>query len=154
MEKQMKDRLTSRDVWVRALYMVFFVVAYGVAELVLSLVVLFQFGTILITGSANEPLLRFGHNLSQYVYQILQFQTFNTEDKAFPFSDWPDEAPGDNRWLPSNSAEVTETPASDLPVEPPQQAAAEGHVSDPLDSESNRDEGPDIDADTGMPPRS
>ncbi len=99
MDEDMKRRLTSRDLWLRALYMVFYMIAYGVAELVVTLIVIFQFFVILLTGQANEPVLRLGTNLSRYVYQILQFQTFNSEDKPFPFAPWPDAEPTDSRWV-------------------------------------------------------
>ncbi|MFP6815301.1 MAG: DUF4389 domain-containing protein [Pseudomonadales bacterium] len=92
MEQETKQRLTRRDIWMRALFMVLFAIAYSVAEAVVVLLVLFQFVTVLLTGHANQKALRLGHNLSTYVYQILQFQTFNTESRPFPFSDWPDEA--------------------------------------------------------------
>ena len=99
MEEEMKQRLTSRNIWSRALYMVLFAIAYTFAETIVAFLVVLQFLAILFTGSAIEPLLRFGTNLSSYVYQILQFQTFNTEIHPFPFSDWPDEDAGGDRWL-------------------------------------------------------
>jgi hypothetical protein len=52
-------------------------------------VVVIQFGFVLITGDRNQKLLDFGASLSKFIYQILQFVTFNSEDKPFPFSDWP-----------------------------------------------------------------
>jgi hypothetical protein len=55
---------------------------------------------VLFTGGANEPVLRFGRNLGAYIRQVLEFQTFNTELRPFPFSDWPDLDPDDdNLWL-------------------------------------------------------
>lgn len=98
MDVELKARLTSGDVWMRALYMIFFAIAYGVAELLIVLTVVFQFLAILFTGSANAPLLRFGRNLSEYVFQIIQFETFNSEAKPFPLSDWPDEEPDGEQW--------------------------------------------------------
>ena len=89
MEEQLKSRLTSSDVWVRGLYMIFFAIAWSLSETLLAVSVLFQFLSVLFTGSANQPLLRFGQNLSRYHYQIARFVSFNTEDKPFPFSDWP-----------------------------------------------------------------
>ena len=68
-----------------------------------------QFFIVLFTGGANEQLLRFGNNLSAYVYRILRFQTFNTESQPFPFADWPDEAVADNPW--TGEPETTEGPA-------------------------------------------
>lgn len=112
MNDEMKARLTSGDVWMRALYMIFFAIAYSVAELLIGLTVIFQFLNILFTGNANVPLLRFGRNLSEYVFQIVQFETFNTEDRPFPFTDWPDQEPGGEQWQESDAVEtaVPETP--------------------------------------------
>ncbi len=101
MEEVLRQRLTSRGIWSRALYMVLFAIAYTITETIIFFLVVFQFIAILLTGSANQPLLRFGTNLSTYVYQMLQFQTFNTETHPFPFSDWPDEDAQGDRWLAS-----------------------------------------------------
>ena len=99
MNDQIKERLTRRAVWVRALFMVFFAIAYAIAELVVGAVVIVQFLVVLFTGGANERLLRFGNNLSAYVYRILRYQTFNTESQPFPFADWPNEKVADNPWM-------------------------------------------------------
>jgi len=142
MEDEMKERLTSRDLWTRALYMVLFVIAYSVAEIVLTLLVVFQFFAILFTGNANTSLLKLGHNLSAYIYQILQFETFNTEQKPFPFSDWPDDTPEENRWVggsePSpaeptaDTASALDSPAADEENLPHDDAPA---TDDPLPPE-------------------
>jgi hypothetical protein len=79
--------------------MVLFAIAYSIAEFAIVCIAIFQFFAALITGSVNEPLLRFGNNLSTYIYQVFQYQTFNSEVRPFPFSDWPDEPHADNAWL-------------------------------------------------------
>ena len=133
MEEETKKRLTSRDVWMRALYMVFFTIAYSISELIITLLVIFQFLTILFTGHANEALLRFSNNLSTFVYQILRFVTFNTETQPFPFSAWPDEPPEDNCWLEKeeSSAAGGETSAE------PEVASAQADVSAGDDAETD-----------------
>ena len=52
-------------------------------------VVMFQFVYSLLTGSRNEKLVNLGYSLSTYVYQIMSYLTFNTEEHPYPFSDWP-----------------------------------------------------------------
>jgi hypothetical protein len=100
MQQETKDRLNNSSLWKRALYMLIFSIIRALAEGVVTLVAIFQFITLLVTGSANEPLLKFGTNLSAYIYQIMQFLTFNSEEYAFPFSDWPDEQYDvNNRWI-------------------------------------------------------
>ena len=56
-------------------------------------VAVFQFVVVLITGKQNGNLTTFGDGLSRFVYQIAKFLTFNTEDKPFPFSEWPGATP-------------------------------------------------------------
>ncbi len=120
MEEELRERLSSKDIWGRALYMIFFAVAYSIAEFVVTFLVIFQFLAILFTRHANEPLLKLGRNLSTYIWQILQFQTFNTETHPFPFSAWPEEDIEDNRWLEDGSNEDAETddpPESEVVVD-------------------------------------
>ena len=99
MEESTRDRLIRGDIWVRALYMLLFAIAFGLTRVIIVFVVIFQFATVLFTGRANEPLLQFGKNLSVFIFEILEFQTFNTELRPFPFSPWPDEEPGGEEWV-------------------------------------------------------
>ncbi len=98
MEERTRENLINTNVWTRGLYMVLFVIAYSVAEILLVFISVYQFIAALVTGGVNEPLLKFGKNLSIYVYEILEFQTFNTELRPFPFSPWPDDEPGGEEW--------------------------------------------------------
>ena len=147
MDDQMKSRLTSKDVWVRGLYMIFFLIAWGLAEILLLFSALFQFLSALFTGSANLPLLQFGQNLSRYHYQIAQFVTFNTEERPFPFFDWPDDAPGGQRWM--DGGEVTDQPAEataadtdSATAEPATKTDADAAGDEGAISESRKDEAP------------
>jgi len=95
MEPELKNNLRKRQTWLRGVYMLLFIVIYHVAEFVIGAVVLLQFLFTLFSGNTNLQLLRFGQNLSQYVYEILRFLTFNSEDMPFPFRDWPASDSGD-----------------------------------------------------------
>ena len=142
MDQETKSRLSDRSIWVRILYMVILVIAYSVAEAVLVVVSIFQFLTVLFTGSVNEALQRFGANLSSYQYAILQFATFNREDLPFPFNDWPDVEPGDTPW----SAQPTPD-ANDTADEPEIEDLAAADTSEPTPP---TDADPDTDA---VPPK-
>jgi len=120
MDPDLKARLTSRDLWIRLVYMILFAIAYSLAKLLMTVVVILQFIFILLSGSANEPLLKLGQNLARYIADIIRFQSFNTEDKPFPFADWPEEPPGGERWLGPD----VDSPAPDDPVAPAAPAAA------------------------------
>ena len=81
----------QRSTWQRILYMLLFGIAYSVAEVILIAVVVSQLFFKLFTGTLNEKLLKFGKQLSCYVYQIFLYMTFNEDDLPFPFSDFPNE---------------------------------------------------------------
>ena len=93
MKEEIKQRLQKNETWQRGLYMLFFTFIYGVSKFIIIAVMLFQFFTIILTGKTNEQLLKFGQNLSTYLYQITIFLTFNSEQRPFPFSEWPDGTP-------------------------------------------------------------
>ena len=80
---------SRRSIWKRALFMLLFALIYSVAEIVVVLVAVFQFFAVLITGARNAQVLDLGQALSSYVYEILLFETFNTDRLPFPFADWP-----------------------------------------------------------------
>jgi len=79
----------QQNLWKRALYMVFFAIVMRIVELVLGLVMIAQFIAKLATGKAIDSLLDVGASLSRYVSQVVQFQTFVTDDKPYPFGNWP-----------------------------------------------------------------
>ena len=89
MDPELKENLRKRTTWLRGLYMLLFVIIYHVAEFVVGVVVVLQFLFTLVSGQTNARLLQFGQSLSQYVYQILRFLTFNSEEMPFPFREWP-----------------------------------------------------------------
>ena len=89
MSNEVKENLKSQSTWKRGLYMLLYIIFSRVAEIVLGFVVLFQFLLKLFTGETNERLLKLGQGLSTYVYQTLQFLTFNSEYHPYPFGAWP-----------------------------------------------------------------
>jgi len=91
-EYDIKTMDQNKSIWIRLLFILLFCLLYSVAEFVIIAVVVYQFLHVLLTGgSKDEKIANFGLQLSTYVYQILQFQTFNTETKPYPMSDWPSE---------------------------------------------------------------
>ncbi len=90
-----KTSIKAGSTWRRGLFMLLFAVAYGVAELLLFVTAVFQFLCLLVTGKTLDRLRIFGESLGRYFYQIVRYLTFNTEEKPYPFSDWPGAAPGD-----------------------------------------------------------
>ena len=109
MKENTRENLVRRDIWIRALYMLLFAIVYSVAEAIIVLLAIFQVVALLISGQVNELLLRFGKNLSVFMFDILEFQTFNSEIKPFPFSPWPDEEHG-GEWLEERDVQSNTEP--------------------------------------------
>jgi len=84
-----KESVKTKETWIRGVYILIFVFAYSVAEIVMGAVVLLQFLSVLFTSEKNEKLLLLGQDVSYYIYQVMRYLTFNSDDKPFPFSDWP-----------------------------------------------------------------
>jgi len=59
------------------------------ARLIISIVVVVQFLFVLFAGSDNDNLRNLGQGLGKWVYQTLMFLTFNSQEKPFPFDEWP-----------------------------------------------------------------
>ncbi len=90
MKPELKQRLTARETWMRGLFILIFAVIYSVSEIVLTAVVVFQFLATLFAGEPNGRLKSFGLSLGAFIYQIIAFMTFNSDEKPFPFGPWPE----------------------------------------------------------------
>ena len=88
------DNVKAPDTWTRLVFMMLFLVIYGIAEIVLTAMVAFQVGSALLVRRPNERLLGLGRQISAFMYGILLFLTYNTEEKPYPFGDWPAPEPG------------------------------------------------------------
>lgn len=91
-----KDNIKSKDSWVRGLYILLFGLLYSIAEIVLWVIVLFQFGSQIFTARPNARVLEFSRGLTAYIYQILQFVSYRTDQMPYPFADWPYEGMEEN----------------------------------------------------------
>lgn len=76
--------------WVRVLFVIFFIVVlHLIIGPLIVLLALAQGLFLIFTTKPNENLAGFGALLVTYVTQILNFVTFNSESRPFPFSDFP-----------------------------------------------------------------
>ena len=87
--KELLEQVQNKDKWLRALYMVLFLLVICLMRTLLLAIILLQFILSLILNKPNENLVRFSKSLSFYIYQIYLFLTYNSEEKPYPFGDWP-----------------------------------------------------------------
>lgn len=77
------------SILLRILWMLLFIIVWQVAEVVLGVIVLVQLVYRLFYGAPSLSMMSFGDSLSQFLAQIGRFGTFNTDQKPWPFADWP-----------------------------------------------------------------
>jgi hypothetical protein len=84
------DKPTTRDVWMRGLFMLLFIIGFAIGQWLLNLVAIVQFVWLLFAHEPNQLLARFGHSLSLWLAEIGRFLSCSADQKPFPWQAWPD----------------------------------------------------------------
>ena len=74
----------------RALYILLYLIIGRFISMVLFVVAITQYIYTWLTGEPNEKILEFTDGLSEYAKQLVSYVGFNTDEKPWPFGDWPD----------------------------------------------------------------
>ena len=99
------DNLRKPAVWIRIVFMVAFaVVLYLIIAPVILVVITAQIFFVFITGYPNSNLRDFSIALVEYIFQILKFLIYATDNKPFPFSNFP--SVQDDKFNISNEPEI------------------------------------------------
>jgi hypothetical protein len=89
-QEQVKQNILSGRQWIRMLFMAGYILASWVLTIVLLVTILVQTLIVLITGETNDNLRRFGILCGVFMHQIIHFLVYGSDDKPFPFSEFPD----------------------------------------------------------------
>lgn len=89
MNNESIEAKSGRSIWVRGLLMIVMALAYQLASTLLFCVAIIQFVLSLVSDGPNPRLMAFGRSLGRYQGQIANFVSFDSEEPAFPFADWP-----------------------------------------------------------------
>ena len=106
-----KENVKNPDVWLRGLFILIFGVILYLAVILVWLVVVFQFVTKLLTGDLNRQVADFNGGLLRYISLILGYITFQSDDKPFPFSPWPEQAAAETAPAPRARRRSSRSPA-------------------------------------------
>lgn len=138
MNPELKKNLTSSHYWFRALYVFIFVCISGFAAALLLALCVIQVVFSLLTGGPNQRLVAFSGSLASYLFAICRFACFTSEQKPFPFSDWPEQEPAE-----ASSSQTEPSPAT-TPANTAEPQAAEPQEqsiqSDPAPKDEPQDE--------------
>ena len=99
MNNSIKENIKQKSIWMRGLYMLMFAIFYSIAEVVLFAIIIVQFFFKLFTDETNPRLLKLGQSIATYIYQIIQFLTFNSDYHSYPLGAWPKGEPSELKKL-------------------------------------------------------
>jgi len=89
MSDNIKENISDSGIWMRLIFMLLFTALFCIVRLLLGAVVVIQFLWVLFSGGKNDKLLSFANQLATYIYQVYRYLSFNTEQRPFPFDDFP-----------------------------------------------------------------
>lgn len=90
---KVEENIKQRSTWIRLLFIIVFGFIYALSRIVVFAIVVLQFFWLLFTGETNPRLTATGQSFATYTYQLVRYLTFNTEERPFPFDDWPSAKP-------------------------------------------------------------
>jgi len=96
---------TQNSPFQRLLYMLLFAVILYIAGTVVFALVALQFIFSLMNNDSNDEMRQLGKSIGVFFKQALDFLTYNSKVKPFPFSPWPGGDEESNKQ--SNSASET-----------------------------------------------
>ncbi len=74
----------------RALYILLYLIIGRFISVILFVVAITQYIYTWLTGEPNEKILEFTDGLSEYAKQLVSYVGFNSDEKPWPFGDWPE----------------------------------------------------------------
>ncbi|MEJ2044407.1 MAG: DUF4389 domain-containing protein [Reinekea sp.] len=75
---------------IRILYMILFWVLLRISLIATGLISILQWVLMWFRDEPVKSLLTFSCSLKTFQQQVIAYLTFQSEDKAFPFADWPE----------------------------------------------------------------
>lgn len=88
-ETGVRKHLSDKQAWLRLLYMILFGIALEVAKFVILFVAAVQILFKLFTGDVQPRLSGFGASLAVFLRQTVEFLTFRSDVRPYPWSVWP-----------------------------------------------------------------
>ena len=90
-EKEQIPVVSRKQIGIRLLYTILFLVILGIVLIIVKVVVVFQFIYFFSTREPNESVRQFSNKISTYGYRIFRYITLNESQRPFPFTNFPTE---------------------------------------------------------------
>ena len=104
-EESVDKKDKNSEIFSRVFYTILFAIIGWLSLYVFALVVIIQFGFLLITGQVNTNLKGFNKEVGLFLYDLIKYLSFQSNEKPFPFRDWP----YDEKANKKNNSELNDT---------------------------------------------
>lgn len=84
------NSLSRKNIAIRCLYTLFFLIVFELIKIILQFAVFFQFVYLFITRKYSKPAREFSNRLSTYAYKVMRYATLNDNARPFPFDAFPE----------------------------------------------------------------
>lgn len=92
-EKQnIKENISDSNTWLRILFVILYTFVYFLARYIVLLIVVINAISNLISGKSFESLNKFAKQLNVFIFQCMEYITFVSNVKPYPFTAWTNEA--------------------------------------------------------------
>jgi membrane peptidoglycan carboxypeptidase len=90
-EKEQIPVVSRKQIGIRLLYTILFLVILGIVLVIVKVVVVFQFIYFFSNRKPNESVRQFSNKISTYGYRIFRYITLTESQRPFPFTNFPPE---------------------------------------------------------------
>lgn len=73
----------------RALYIILYLIIIRLISTVLFVIAIAQYIYSWLSGEPNDKIMYFTEGLGEYSKQMVSYVGFNTDEKPWPFGEWP-----------------------------------------------------------------
>ena len=84
------ENIKETSIWLRLVLVIIFLFVFTFTDIILWLIAGVQFLFTIFTKKPNENLLSLSVKIRNYLSQIIDFVTYSSDLKPFPFSPFPD----------------------------------------------------------------
>ena len=88
-ENKPTPAVSGKQIGIRLLYTLLFLVILVIVFAIAKIVVVFQFIYLFSTRKPNESVRQFSNKMSTYGYRLFRYITLNENKRPFPFTDFP-----------------------------------------------------------------
>ncbi len=91
MEHLEEGKISRKQIGIRFLFTLLYLVIFEILKVVVQVTVLFQYIYLMLTQEYSLPLRTFSNKVATYAYKIIRYATLNDNIRPFPFNDFPGE---------------------------------------------------------------